>query len=138
MGSSQRLFVTPEEHAQRVKAQNNNHPHGGEGNCGGSEGHGTPELLMKKSREGKISSSETVGAEKNASRNANGAPRQNIPQYRSRATAERNDVKNIAQNRGALSVNEQLLSAMKFSFVLGEPACRRYGLSSVYGRKLFK
>ena len=92
LGSSQRLFVTPDEHARRMAAQNNKHPHGGEGNCGGTEGHGTPELLRKKTGASKPSAADAVGAAGNASHNASVATKTNVPQNRS---SDRNDRNNV-------------------------------------------
>ena len=118
MNSAQRLFVTPEELSRR-KADESRHPHGGEGKCGGNEGHGTPELQRKKAEQGSV---------------GGGKPRAEAPKPPERKAP----VKHAGKAENAVGVSrEQLASAMRLSFALGEPACRRYGLPSFYGRKSF-
>ena len=138
MNSGQRLYVTPEERAMRMAAQQQNasrHPHGGEGNCGGNEGHGTPELLRRHAESqrsaGKVNTPRGTSAQ-SADPNHPRAPEANAAPSRSDAKPASKTVSPaLAPSR------EQLAYAMKLSFALGEPACRRYGLRSPYQRKGF-
>lgn len=121
MNNPQKLFITPEEHARRrATEQRKGHPHGGEGNCGGKEGHGTPELNRKTS--GGVQKS-SVSADK---RRATSYPPHGSEQSKSSVSTRD---KNVSLSR------EQVVSAMKLSFALGEPACRRYGLGSPFARR---
>jgi len=132
MNSRERLFVTPEERARRLAAsggQRSAHPHGGEGRCGGKEGHGTPELVRNgaERRQGGAQSAPKGNAQANvrAERSGNGGTPAPKP---SRAS----DTVSVAN---AKISGEQLANAMKLSFALGEPACRRYGMGSPFRRK---
>ena len=127
MNPNQRLYVTPEERARRM-AEQNKHPHGGEGNCGGREGHGTPELQQKKAERGTASDGEA--------RNGSGGRRGAKPSDAPVSSAAKGSVNDSVPSGNGIS-REQLNSAIKLSFALGEPACRRYGLRSLYQRKWF-
>ena len=117
MNSEQRLYVTPEERARRM-AERRTHPHGGEGRCGGNEGHGTPELQRKIAERGDAA----LG-------------KQNSPAPKPPIKAEQSKPAVKADTRSGGVSRGQLASAMRLSFALGEPACRRYGLPSMGGRK---
>ena len=135
MNSNQRLFVTPEEHARRM-AEQNRHPHGGEGECGGNEGHGNPELMRKRAEERNVRN-----AGKSSGRTEAVTPRdrkstppvKHVP--KENATAD-NRVPGKQVKARDMS-REQIVSAMRVSFVLGEPACRKYGMPSPYGKRGF-
>ena len=130
VNSGQKLYVTPEERARRMAAQQNGgrHPHGGEGNCGGNEGHGTPDLLRKQAENQKKTGKGNAAPNASAQAQATGSPKKNAHAVKPAASS--------LKTTGAPS-REQLASAMKLSFALGEPACRRFGLRSPYQRKGF-
>ena len=135
MNSSQRLFVTPEEHARRM-AEQNRHPHGGEGDCGGSEGHGTPELMRKRAEERNGRNAGKGNERKDAvtSRDCkNPEPTKRAPKESAPADTRMSD----KQRKSIDMSREQIVSAMRLSFVLGEPACRKYGMPSPYGKRGF-
>ena len=114
-------------------AEQGRHPHGGEGNCGGREGHGTPELQKKmaaeqgsgaQKRDGRadVGRKEPVGGVRvSTAENAKSAPTKTAP-------------KTARYSGMGKPTREELISAMKLSFALGEPACRRYGAASPFRR----
>lgn len=124
MNSSQKLYVTPEELARRkAEMKKNAHPHGGEGRCGGNEGHGAPELQRKRAEQG---------------RDGKGV---NPPPERPRAadhvdSADKPATKNGKSGSDAVD-RDKLVSAMRLAFALSEPVCRRYGMPSGYGVRRF-
>lgn len=125
MNPNQRLYVTPEERAKRM-AEQNRHPHGGEGKCGGREGHGTPELRRMEAERG---DAPRGGVHDGA------AELREVKQPESTVRPGGRDSLRASFPGGNELSREQLVSAMRLSFALGEPACRRYGMPSLYGRK---
>ena len=121
MNNPQKLFITPEEHARRMATeQRSRHQHGGEGRCGGTEGHGTPELKRRSNGGARISMTTTDMPGKS---------------LLSPSVDDSTKVSNISNNKTVAVSREQVISAIRLSFALGEPACRRYGLGSPFVRK---
>lgn len=133
MNSNQRLFVTPEEHARRLSEQGR-HPHGGEGNCGGREGHGTPELQRQKAAEQGSRAAVQMKPSHDDRKQADATEKQNASAGKTKSAdqpaAKKTD--DEALINGQAPTREQIVSALKLSFALGEPACRRYGMPTPF------
>ena len=135
VNSNQRLFVTPEERARRLSEQGR-HPHGGEGNCGGNEGHGTPELQRQNAAKQGSGATERVKPARDNRNQAADKGKPNAPTATAKP-AEQPAVKKAnseALSNGQVLTREKIVSAMKLSFALGEPACRRYGMPTPFRR----
>ena len=127
MSSGGRLFVTPDE-LRREPNPAFSHPHGGEGRCGGAEGHGTNEAPSYRRGREEIRAREpqsSAAAGQSERFSAGGAygsstvkPRQNDKQKN----------KNTYSNVGHVTDNSRLVAlreGMRMSVILGEPLCRR-------------
>ena len=86
------------------------HPHGGEGNCGGNEGHGSAKRERAKAAPSRARAQEKP----KASPKTDAAPE--------------SSQRNLSQNR------EWLREGIKASVVLSEPLCRKNGFYA-YGRR---
>ena len=148
-----RLYTLPgQQGGQRIPSQNGygnrggNHPHGGEGNCGGNEGHGTQGGSYGNGRMGNGNHSANPYGRGGSSveeradtarRNGNGGAkndRRDVRREQPRTEEAPTAVSVAASSEaprarrlGFPSDREGLREAMLTSFVLGEPACRRYG-----------
>ena len=135
MNSNQRLFVTPEERARRLSEQGR-HPHGGEGNCGGNEGHGTPELQRQKAAKQGSGAKERGKPVRDNRNQAADKGKPSSPAGTAKPAEQSAFKKGAAEalSNGQGLTREQIVSAMKLSFALGEPACRRYGMPTPFRR----
>ena len=116
MGSANRLFVTPDELRGGVMPDPS-HPHGGEGKCGGNEGHGSRGMSDKR-QDGFVGGN--ASSAPSASMPRNTVSQKSVGKRKSNASS-RNDKTSSDNAR----VNA-LRAGIRMSVVLGEPKCRSY------------
>ena len=141
MAEHGRLYVTPDEFFGREQ-NNGRHPHGGEGNCGGSEGHGTPEL-NRQSAQARQSNTRN-GGRQDPARNRNAKNKQSKPTEKAKKLPETakkeqkpQESVQVSGDGESLLTRENAVLGMKMAVILSEPLCRRYGMPAYVRNKRF-
>ena len=141
MAENGRLYATPEEFFGREQ-NNGRHPHGGEGNCGGKEGHGTPELDRRSSQHprnggpkgGRQDSARTRNAKNKQNKSTDNAPKQPT----SAPCEPKSGCGTSGNGNGKAEINrENVILGMKMAVILSEPLCRRNGMPAYIRNKRF-